>query len=136
MLKYRSCDSALAIVSSSPSAVDSAAASPPAATRQLTANGMPPISGAASTRMSGVMRNSPSCSTPSWLMSTADTSDGCVFDHSRIQRGSSENGVPTTEVNTSYFTSTASTGAHTYSNAMNSSAQVTERRAAETLGVV
>jgi hypothetical protein len=35
ILKYRSCESALAMVNSSPSAVESAAASPPAATRPV-----------------------------------------------------------------------------------------------------
>ena len=41
-LKYTSCDSALEMDSSKPSAVDSAAASPPAATMPDTTKGRPP----------------------------------------------------------------------------------------------
>ena len=57
------------MASSRPSAVESAAARPPAATRPDTTYGRPAISGIDSTMMSWLMMNSASCRMPSLLAS-------------------------------------------------------------------
>ena len=81
------------IVATAP--VDSAAARPPAATIAETTKGRPAISGVASTMMSASMRSSPSCSTPSRLMSLTEISVGSTRAQAEIHEGSWLNGVPT-----------------------------------------
>ena len=103
----------MATVSSRPSAVDSAAAMPPTATRQVTQYGRPPMSGAASTITSPAIISSPNCSSPSPLTSRTDTRLGSSRDQRFTQAGSSSKGSPTTCCSTSNLTSTASAGAAT-----------------------
>ena len=73
---------------------------------------------------------------PSLLRSVTDSSVGSTLFQLAIQAGSLSNGVPTSTLNISYFTSTASAGAVKYSRKMKNSDQVTESRASFTLGVV
>ena len=85
---------AFAIVSRSPSAVDSAAASPPAMTRPVITNGSPATSGIESTTKS-VERTTKSahCTSPSpFLSTTVNRPAGC---QKVTQRGSSAILVPT-----------------------------------------
>ena len=86
------------MVSSRPSAVDSAAARPPAATRPEITYGRPPISGVASTMMSPPIFISLSWRMPSLLMSTTDSSAGSTSFQLAIQAGNLSNGVPTRHV--------------------------------------
>ncbi|MNR65131.1 hypothetical protein D3C85_1880500 [compost metagenome] len=48
---------------------------------------------------------------PSLLMSETDSSDGSTLFHEATQAGNWSNDVPTTMLNTSYFTNTARAGA-------------------------
>jgi hypothetical protein len=77
-----SCESALAIASSRPSAVDSAAARPPAATRPEITYGRPAISGVESTITSVLMTKSCKRTTPPWpaiaLAGIDDGLQGCM----------------------------------------------------------
>ena len=134
--KYRSRTRALLMVSSRPSAVDSAAASPPAATRPATTYGRPPISGVASMIRSAPRRSSPNCSTPSPLTSSTDSSEASTRAHCAIQFGSSSKRTPTRLFITSSLISAASAGAVRYSRAMKNRVHATEVRAADTEGTV
>src|SRR6185436_14737598 len=124
------------MVSSNPSAVDSAAAGPPAATRPDTTYGRPAISGVASTIRSPPITISASCTMPSPLMSTILSNPGSTFAHADAQGGSDAKLLPTRFVYISYFASTARQGAVKYSMKMHTSDQNTEVRASCTLGVV
>ena len=83
------------MVSSRPSAVDSAAARPPAATRPDTTYGRPAISGVASTMMSPPITISASCTMPSKLRSVMVSSVGSTSRQAAAQAGSSANLLPT-----------------------------------------
>jgi hypothetical protein len=87
----------LAIVSRSPSAVDSAAASPPAITRPVITNGNPAISGMASTTKSVLLTTkSAQWTMPSPALSTTSKRPaGC---HSVTHRGKSATFEPTSLV--------------------------------------
>src|SRR5437660_5594494 len=124
------------MVRSRPSAVDSAAARPPAATKPDTTYGRPAISGVASTIRSPPITISASCTMPSLLTSTMLSSDGSTFAHAEAQAGSAANELPTKLVYMSYFASTARQGAVKYNRKMHTSDQNTEVRASCTLGVV
>jgi hypothetical protein len=86
--------------------------------------------------MSPPMRISPSWKMPSLLMSATDSRAGSTRAQLAIQAGNWSKGVPTSTLNTSYFTSTASAGAVKYSRKMKNSDHVTEARASFTEGVV
>jgi len=86
----------LAIVSSKPSAVDSAAARPPAATRPEITYGKPAISGVASTTMSPPIEISARCTMPSALTSVIDSKPGSTACHDCTHPGKLANAVPTT----------------------------------------
>ena len=79
------------MVSSRPSAVDSAAARPPAATRPDTTYGRPAISGVASTMMSPPITISASCTMPSKLRSVIVSSVGSTSRQAAAHAGSSAN---------------------------------------------
>ncbi len=88
---------ALAMVRSSPSAVESAAARPPAITSPVITKGRPAISGIASTTKSELLiTKSASCTTPSPSLST--TSKRPAGFHSVTHRGRSAICVPTSRV--------------------------------------
>ena len=129
------------MASSSPSAVDMAAAMPPAATRPEITYGRPAISGVARTTMSGRMKNSLICRMPSLLPSVTasiPTDDHCLI-HSRFCTCSMD--LPMIAVarfgsNSCSLVSVAKAGAVKYSRKMKNSDQDTERRAERTVGVV
>ena len=134
--KYRSRTSALLMVSSRPSAVDSAAARPPAATRPEITYGRPAISGVASMIRSAPKRISPNCRIPSPFTSSTDSSELSMRDHCAIQVGSESKLLPTRFAMISCLTSTANAGALRYSSAMKNSDHATDERAAATEGAV
>ncbi|MCY1372610.1 hypothetical protein D9M69_598300 [compost metagenome] len=86
--------------------------------------------------MSPPMDISLSCSSPSWLISVTDSSEGSTLFHAETHWGNWSKGVPMSTWNTSNFTSTASAGAVKYSRKMKNSDQVTDCRASFTLGTV
>ena len=98
MLFIRSCDTAAAMTRSSPAAVESAAARPPAATSAMTQFGSFAISGLASTMMSRSTLTSFTfgsfaiCMTPSPFLSSQPTS--LVFSQFLNQEGASAYFVP------------------------------------------
>ena len=63
-------------------------------------------------------------------------SEESTLAHCTIQLGSALNSLPTRSFMTSNFTSAASAGTLRYSSTMNSSAQATDTRASDTVGVV
>jgi hypothetical protein len=101
---------ALLMVKSNPSAVESAAAKPPAATNPETTNGIPPNSGVANMIMSAPNFNSPNCKMPSALTSEKDNNSESIRDHCAIQLGSVSKLLPTKLLSTSNFTKTAKAG--------------------------
>ena len=105
-----SCTKALLMVNNKPSAVDKAAAKPPAATKPDTTKGIPPSSGVASMIMSAPSFNSPNCKTRSPLMSEKDSSPESRRAHWNIQLGKSSKLLPTKLFKTSNFTNTAKAG--------------------------
>ncbi len=83
------------MVSSKPSAVESAAARPPAATRPDTTYGKPAISGVASTMMSPPITISASWTMPSPLRSAIDSSVGSTAAQFAAHTGKAEKFEPT-----------------------------------------
>jgi len=87
--------------SNRPSAVDSAAVSPPAATSPATTYGKPAISAAASTMMSLPIAISLHCRWPSRLTSCTDSNAGSTRLPPATQDGRASNDTPTKPLNTS-----------------------------------
>lgn len=94
MREYTSCANADTITINKPSAVDNAAASPPAATSAAIACDKPAISGVASTTKSGSIFNSLNCKTPSPFSSVIVNNPVCA--QFAVQLGSDAIGLPTT----------------------------------------
>jgi len=129
------------MASSRPSAVDIAAAMPPAATRPEITYGRPAISGVASTMMSGFRKNSLICSIPSALLSLMASRPIALhfWIHSSDSTWSTD--APMIEVGRfgsiiCSLLNVASAGAEKYSRKMKNSDQATELRASRTDGVV
>src|SRR6056300_57157 len=141
ILKYKSCDKAFEIARIKPSAVDIAAAIPPAATSPEITYGNPATSGVANTTTPLRMKNSLRSSVPLPFKSAINTCPTAVHSCTHLMPCTSAIDLPIIEVGIfgsikAIFESVASIGAEKYSKKIKNNDQATDLLAELTLGVV